>query len=381
MNAQPLPSSVGALTASWITTVLHAAGVLDAQRVTSIDTEVIGQDFGFTGVIARLRLTYDTDSGTAPRSLIAKLPTADRDATSSYRERQGSDLAARRRMAERAARELWFYKQIAVHGQVPAPGLYAGAADLDRGQGVLLLEDVAPAVQGDVLAGCSAEQPAVVVQTMARFHAAWWQHPALDTLAWLPDGSADADARQARYRATADRFLDRYGAQVDRRICALVEQLRTRYARLLQILATPPCTLIHGDLHLDNILFHPGSHEHPITILDWQSIARGRGVVDLALFLADSLTSETRRACETELLDDYHALLVAHGVEDYSHDDLLRDYRRALMRQLAGVVGWLGAVDVAALAGRERVLVEETLHEGRLFAAVLDHDVEQVALI
>lgn len=268
-------------------------------------------------------------------------------------------------MVERAARELWFYQQIAAHGQVSAPRLYAGAADPDGGQVVLLLEDVAPAVQGDVLQGCSAEQATIVVQTMARFHAAWWQHPALDTLAWLSDGSSDADARQARYSAMADEFLDRYGARFDQRIRVLVGQLRTSYDRLLQILATPPHTLIHGDLHLDNILFHLGTSERHVTILDWQSIARGRGVLDLALFLADSLTSETRRACEAELLDDYHALLVAHGVEDYSHDDLLRDYRLALLRQFAGLVGWLGAVEVATLAGRERALVEEMLRGAR----------------
>jgi hypothetical protein len=54
---------------------------------------------------------------------------------------------------------------------------------------------------------------------------------------------------------------------------------------------------------------------------------------------------------------------------------LLDNYRLALLRQLAGTIGWRARVDLAALAGRERALVEAMSLPGRLFAALEDqHD-------
>src|SRR4051794_5881630 len=96
---QTLPETITAVAPTWLTQALHASAVALGASVTSVTADVIGAQFGFTGVIARLHLSYHGEAGAAPRTLIAKLPTADRDIASSYRQRQGSDPAARRRLA------------------------------------------------------------------------------------------------------------------------------------------------------------------------------------------------------------------------------------------------------------------------------------------
>ena len=66
-------------------------------------------------------------------------------------------------------------------------------------------------------------------------------------------------------------------------------------------------------------------------VIDWQSVTRGRGAIDLALFLFGSLKTTTRRAAEGNLLRRYHALLVAGGVTSYGFPQLMEDCQLALL--------------------------------------------------
>jgi hypothetical protein len=62
-------------------------------------------------------------------------------------------------------------------------------------------------------------------------------------------------------------------------------------------------------------------------VLDWQSLAFGPGITDVAYFLAGALPREKRRALERDFLREYHERLRALGVKDYAFDTLWRDYR------------------------------------------------------
>jgi hypothetical protein len=76
------------------------------------------------------------------------------------------------------------------------------------------------------------------------------------------------------------------------------------------------------------------------------------------------------------LFDRYVTLLARHGVRGYSVEQLRRDCRCALLLRLAGTVVWLTGVDADCLTERERALQDAELADGRLFAALLDYDVE-----
>jgi aminoglycoside phosphotransferase (APT) family kinase protein len=150
---------------------------------------------------------------------------------------------------------------------------------------------------------------------------------------------------------------------------ALVEP----FERILAGLAAAPETVIHADLHLDNVIFVTAAGGFQAKIIDWQSPSRGAAMLDVAGFIAESLSVDDRRADETELLRGYHRGLLDAGVKQYGFDRLYADYRRALCVRCAGQVGWLARVSANAPSGRERALVDALVDPGNVFAALLDH--------
>jgi Phosphotransferase enzyme family len=368
-----VPETVDDLTPAWLTAALAKPGVLRRGAVAAVESERVGQEYGFTGIVARVRLEYVGADGDEPRSLIAKLPMARGDVVSGYRARHERDPALARRYYQRCVREVRFYREV---GASFAPTLYYSAVDDVRRRVVLLLEDLSTGRQGDVLHGCSIEDAALVIEEIAPFHARWWGERAP---VWaLPSGGGDYEARQERYNRQAAVFLERHGDAIPAAARSVIERLRSRLAYVLATLAAGPRTLIHADLHLDNVIFDGRGNGRSAVVLDWQTACIGSPAWDVALFLFDSLSIDDRHAAEDALLQRYATLLAEHGVGGYPVEDLRADCRLALLAWLAGTVGWLTSLDATELTDRERALQQAVLADGRLVAALLDHDVGAV---
>jgi hypothetical protein len=362
----PVPESPRELTPEWLTAALTQAGVLRSGAVTNADWERVGQEYGFTGLIGRVRLRYEGAAGDPPASLIAKLPMATGDVASGYRARQERDPSLRQRYYDRCVNEVRFYREI---GAPFAPECYYSAFDDTDRRVVLLLEDVAGR-QGDVLDGCSIEEAALVIEELAPFHARWWGERApADS---FPRSSGDPRARQERYARRATTFLARHGDGLPPGVRTVVELLRSRLARVVVGLDEGPQTLTHADLHLDNLIFDGG--DRSVVVLDWQTTCVGAPAWDLVLFLFGSLAPEARRTAERALLDRYAELVTTHGVRGYSGDGLRRDCRLALLALFAGTIVGIGSLEADEMLERERALQQAVIADGRLMSAVLDHD-------
>jgi aminoglycoside phosphotransferase (APT) family kinase protein len=192
----------------------------------------------------------------------------------------------------------------------------------------------------------------------------------------FPRSIGDLEARQERYARSATTFLERYGDGLPRAVRNVVELLRSRLARVLAALHEGPQTLVHADLHLDNLIFDGRGSGRSVVVLDWQTASVGPPAWDLALFLFGSLTPEDRRAGEGALLDRYLTLLAAHGVDGYSAESLRRDCRLALLALFAGTIVWVAGVEAHEMLERERALQRAAIADGRLIAAVLDYEIE-----
>jgi aminoglycoside phosphotransferase (APT) family kinase protein len=138
------------------------------------------------------------------------------------------------------------------------------------------------------------------------------------------------------------------------------------YAQLQQ----PPCTLLHNDVHLDNMLFGLPDSAIPFALLDWQLLSVGRGAFDLAGFFCKDMTIETRRQAEEGLLRLYTSLLQAQGIHDYPWARCLLDYRRALLKCFANLV--VASVQGDLTPQQKHTLFERTVP--RFSMAILDHD-------
>jgi hypothetical protein len=301
-----------AVDARWLTEALQARGV-DAV-VEGFEARAVGT--GQIGDSVRFTLRYARGGESAPASLVGKFPSA--DATSFA---TGVALG-------NYAREVHFYRELAASARIATPLWYLAEVDEPSGEFVLLMEDLAPAEQGDQLAGVSLDQARAVIDEAAKLHASHWEDPRLDDLPWV-SGSRAAPPSKATPEAVTGlwtAFCARYAARLSAEAIEVGEALAGGFGRYAQARQGPRC-LTHNDFRPDNMMFATAAGGRPVTVLDWQSVALGAGAVDVAYFLAGALPADVRRQHEAELLDRYHAGLIAGGVSGYGRQALDEDYR------------------------------------------------------
>lgn len=295
------------LTAAFLTGAL--AQHLDGTRVTAVEAASVG-----TGQVSdsyRLRLTYDGPAA-VPATLIAKVPAASRDSRNAARAFRTYEI------------EACFYDQLAAGlAAVSLARCFYAGYDADPDEYIVLLEDLAPAVPGDQLAGLSAGDAAAAVGELAALHAAGWDRDDLAALPWLNRSSPEGAALTAAVVAQLfPGFRERYKASLDPAVLTLIEDFLPHAGSYLAA-RDEPRTIVHGDFRADNLLF---GGARPV-VLDWQTAAFGAGPGDLAYFLASSLHVAARRDHEEALVRRYHAALQAQGVR-LTWDDCWTGYRR-----------------------------------------------------
>ena len=355
----PIPTTLEALTPAWLTETLCGAGHLGAGAVTMAEVTPVGQGQGVLCQLARIRLGYAGAPAGLPRTLVAKLATADP---------QTRSMVTLFRFYEREVR---FYEELAPSPSMPltTPRRYASAFDAGTGDFVLLLEDLGHLRLGDQLASCSPADVVVVIDELARLHAAWWESPRLAELAWMPVVNNEANKLGlGLYPAAWPVFLERFGAELPEAGRAVGERLGARVIDMLDEMAGGPATVCHGDLRLDNLFFAGGAAGPALTVIDWQIAGRGVGTFDVGYFMSQSLTPDVRRACEEDMLARYHAGLVARGVRGYDLDQCRADYRRVLLFCLVYPVMAGGMGDLVNERGHALALAMAR----RSVAAILD---------
>lgn len=357
MTMLKIPAGPQELTAEWLTYALRQTGTITDAAVVSFDNKLIAEGVGLMGQLARLSLRYNVPEPGAPRSLIAKFPAA------SEENRKIGNIF---RIYER---EIRFYEEIAGDVDLRTPRRYFSAMDVEAGEYVLLLEDLAPAQVGDQLDGCSAERADLAIRELAKFHAAWWDSPRLAEIDWMPYINDPLyKPVELIYQGAWGPFLDRFGSMLPDSIRDIGERLGSRTANLRDRLAEPPTTIFHGDYRTDNLFFATPEGGDPLSVIDWQISSRGRGAYDVGFFISQSLRPEVRKAREVDLLRTYHRILLENGVRGYDFDQCQHDYRLATLFCFVITVIVGGTLDLS----NERGLALATAITERSVAAIVD---------
>lgn len=357
---QRIPATFEALTPEWLSDALAKGGKVGTPKVRSVKYEPLRSGAGSLCLLARITLAYEGDAPGAPRSLIAKLPSPDgktRAAVGIFNFYQ---------------REVGFYRDLAADQPVRTAGCFYGAFDHTNGDFVLLLEDLSLARlrDGDQVRGATAHEAELVVRAIAKQHIAWWNHPRLDTLAWLPLTDDPINkVGGALYPFAWPTFIERVGHELTDEMKEIGLRLGDRLGDILARFGAGPRTVLHGDLRLDNVFFDDvDGRPADLAFIDWQFTARGPGVCDVAYFLSQSVDVEVRRKHEMDLLRLYHRLLVEGGVESYSFAEMLEHYAWAVLYYFAVPVMGTGLAD---LSGERGLLLAQTMTK-RSAAAILD---------
>ena len=239
----------------------------------------------------------------------------------------------RERVALGYLSEVEFYSTVTTQVAIPVPGCFYSEISSDGADFVLLMADMAPAVQGDQIAGCTTAEAALAVEALAGLHGpSWGDRRWFDLPSIVMPKPGDAEAAKGLGDVAvmaADITLDKLGGKVsdEDRVT-----LTTSMALVSPWLMAEPerFSLMHGDYRLDNLLFDP--ERTRVTVVDWQTIGLGLPTRDLAYFAATSLRPDDRAGLERDLVERYHRALVGYGVPDYDLQTCWQDYRLGVLQ-------------------------------------------------
>src|SRR4051794_40785327 len=188
MSGMDVVRGVEDLSAEWL------SGVVGAQ-VADFAAERVG-----TGQMSqnhRVRLEYADGEG--PATVVVKV--AAQDPTS---RATGVGMGA-------YEREIRFYRELAPRIGGPPARCLGTAFDPTDGWFTIVLEDVAPARQGDQIEGCEVDDAARAMEELARLHAPVFADPALGATPWLNQATP---LNQALLSQLLPAFLERYDGRI-----------------------------------------------------------------------------------------------------------------------------------------------------------------------
>ena len=343
------PQCLADVTVDWMASALGLP-------LDSIEVQQIAEGHGFMGQLGRV--TLRSPDRTAPSSVIVKLPTSDPG---------GHFIGEMMRVWEREHR---FYAEVAPQLNIRVPKALCNIAEPP----CLVLEDLAPAVPGDHVAGATLDQAQRSIDLLSRHHGAWFEHPLLASFTWMP-GLDDPSVLTLgdTFAMGWPTFLERFDGQLPNRVLRWCEQFVETIPEWIAGHYDDPVTMIHGDFRLDNLFFLA---DGTVAVIDWQMSMRAPGQTDLVYFCANNLGVEMRREHESALINRYVAGLHNAGVPTnaVTVDSVRRGYLEGLLFYAMSFGASLLSIDPANTRGA--ALFDALVR--RTFTAVDDHDVGSV---
>ena len=248
--------------------------------------------------------------------------------------------------------EVGWYRDVAGHCEVHCPEPYHAAIADNEQEFILLLEDMTPASQGDQLAGASLVQVETTLAEAAALHS-FQPAGGVDRLHWLHHSNSNSQFMKTTLPKGYPLFRERFGGLLSSAILDLGQEL---VDRLTQYIEREPgqLTITHGDMRLDNILFHTDGRV--AALVDWQTCSLGNPANDVAYMIGTSFADpEDRRQHEKRLVEAY--LAARSNAPDF--EGFWQEYRRHAFS------GFIMAINAS-------LHVEQTERGNRMFAAMAE---------
>ncbi len=318
-----IPQNIDEITPDWLAVALssHLGAPI---QIASMEFERLGETDSMTGFVFRVRLHYATSAAGGPTSVVVKLPKAREHRSPGNRTQYESEVG--------------FYRHLAPGIEASIPAAYWSEIDAETGDYVLVLEDFPDLRPGSNAEGCTLDEARVLLREMAVLHARWWAAPELVDYPFLMSLESSLDRWAKALPERLPIFLDRHGAFVQSEERSFLEALATHFSDSVAPLRNAPRTLVHGDLAVKNTLRGGTPSDPTYVVIDWQLAGIQSGVRDVSFFIEHSIAPAMRSRSEQEMLRFYHSQLEARGVTGYSLAQLVEDYRRSVVMDMARFV-------------------------------------------
>jgi hypothetical protein len=263
----------------------------------------VGAGRGVFSAVVRVEI-----SGGPASSIVVKVPDP------------GPNGAAARAMGA-YEREALVYATLLDDGPPAHPVCHLVSRDDERGA-AFVLEDLSPHRAVDQGDGLDVEDARLVIHQLAALH-----HRFAPSARVLPVRHSTPTG----FESTAlERGLEAAADYVEGPTLRVLHRMVERHDRLVTAFATASgATLCHGDPRADNVAFGPQG----AILFDWQQVAIQLGEADVAWLHATSLTVETRRRHERQLVADYQDLTRCDGFDRYRLGMVLPGFAVLLLAQ------------------------------------------------
>jgi hypothetical protein len=345
----PLPLVLEEIEPDWLTAALRVrAPDVTVRGVTIVDVN--------HGTCTKVRLRLDRDAAAVragiPETVILKA---------------GFEPHSRE-MAYMHETEVRGYRDVFPVLPLPGPACYFADFDAERGQGVIVMEDlVARGVSFcHPLQPQTHDQVARRLSVLAQFHARTWNSPDFapgGRWDWLEDSLPNT-------RAYAELFLQS-GAwsrfiELPRGAAASIrfqsgDWMAEALEKMVVLSRREPHCLLHGDTHLGNLYVDPDGTPGFFDSLP----THGPAMSEVAYHLVCALDPADRPRWEQALVKHYLDELARHGASPPSFDEAMLQYGAYLARAY-----FIFVVNDPAFQ-REAI---NTAYVARISAAMLEHD-------
>lgn len=303
MSQPELISDPDQITSDWLTEVLNAnniEGSVNSFTAESIGTGQVGENVRFT-----LKGTGDL-----PATVVGKFPSPDPVSRATGVSLQNYE------------KEVYFYKHYQQRVNIQTPKVLFTDIDEQTHEFIILMEDLAPGVQGDQLAGCDAAAGELAMVQLAHLHGPLWCDDSIIDGHIIKETSDEPDVTGDLYNSLMPGFLERYQGRLNDQeieMVKLVGECMSGYRNNFD----GARTMIHIDYRLDNMMF---GGPYPLAVVDWQSYTYGCGLNDASYFMGTSMRPDERAAQDESLLHKYYETLQTYDV-NLSWEDCWYYYR------------------------------------------------------
>ena len=337
MSTISIPKTHDDLTAEWLTSMLHTAGV--EATVGSFTRRPMGEGVGMMAALELVDLDYTEGEG--PRTIVVKLKAVN----------EGNRAVAL--AFDLYRREVMFYRDIAERTSTGTPNVLLAEVD-GSADFALVLEDLSAYRLGDQIAGCDLADAEKLVTALGHLHAPFWGRVDAPEFEFVPYETPSVHGNALRDGAVAgwDPMVAAFGDAVTPELLAVKGRFLAATTALQQWLVTAPSTIVHGDFRMDNLFFGQQPDHHEAVVIDWQGSLRSKGARDVAYLLSQSMPTELRREHERDLVEGWRRTLVDGGVTDYSAEEAWEDYRRSVLALWIVVVVIAGTLDSSNERGK-----------------------------
>jgi hypothetical protein len=317
-----IPSSTEDLTPEWFTSIL---GLKENNEVKAVKLQPLGESNSVSGHIYRVKLTYRKRIRGAPKSVVLKLPQP-RHLRTNW-------------LLDAYKNEVMFYQTLAHKVGIPVPKHIYSDIDTETCDYVLVIEDFPDSTNVRDDTGATPEQAYKLLENMARLHAKNWANSELESKLVGLNNSIDLLCAGLTRMPV---FLSRFSQYIQPEEMEIFLAMPDGFRAAVEPLLDAPKTIVHNDYSMKNILILTHCGEPSYVLVDWANLRWGPGARDLNFFIMTSVPPQIRPIGECAVLRHYWATLVGMGVSGYSFEQLLGDYRRCVIMDMARMVNFGG---------------------------------------